>query len=366
MIFDKLDGIHQSDKWISISRMIFLAILAAVFMLVLWQGSRMIRISMPDIITLYSFSVTEEMLEDAIIPVFQKNWEEKTGHRAEFVAVYAGSGLITSEILNSMPVQVAILSSEIDALRLSKGGIIQPSSWLQQPNNGVLCTSPVVILVRPGNPERITGFSDLPRKGIRIILPNPITSGVGELAVVCAHNHAVGSERSTAEEFLKAVYDNITASPSNAGDGAELFAAGVGNVLITYEAAALRDLETGRIDGEIVYPDAAVISENLVVGIDKNIPSGNESLVHAFLEFLWTDDIQQILQNYGFRSVSQNVSLPNPPFQEIQHPVFLCDMGGAFRAGSEVVEELWLKHIAGAMRSRLPSDSQDEMGIQEN
>ncbi|HEY6122401.1 MAG TPA: substrate-binding domain-containing protein, partial [Pyrinomonadaceae bacterium] len=127
-------------------------------------------------ITLYGFSIMKESLEKAIYPAFSNQWQHEHGQQVRFTSSFAGSETITNQILQGVGAEIAILSIERDAQRLNKGGFVT-SDWHQLPNKGIINKTPFVIVVRKGNPHGIRDFSDLAKPGVKLIHPDPVSSG---------------------------------------------------------------------------------------------------------------------------------------------------------------------------------------------
>jgi sulfate/thiosulfate transport system substrate-binding protein len=138
----------------------------------------------PRTVVFYGFSVLGDTLTHRVLPAFQRDWEMKTGEHVEFATSFAGSGTVTNQLIMGVPAQLALLSLELDAERLVKAGIIEPGSWKRLPHAGVLNQTPFVIVVRPGNPKHNRDFPDLARPGVRVVHPDPLTSGAANWAIL--------------------------------------------------------------------------------------------------------------------------------------------------------------------------------------
>jgi sulfate transport system substrate-binding protein len=101
----------------------------------------------------------------------------------------------------------------------------------------------------------------------------------------------------------------------------------------------------GRLKGEIVYPPSTILSEHIVVVIDKNIIQEQQPLVEAFVDFLWSEEAQQIFIDYGFRSVDEALNEANPDFQTIRDPFTVGDMGGWLVAKEAVIDSVWRQQV---------------------
>ena len=144
------------------------------------------RAAPPRTIIFYGFSILGDTMNNAVFPAFQKEWEAKTGEHVEFISSFGGSGTVTNQLIMGVPAHAALLSLESDAQRLAGQGVIPPNSWRSLPYNGVVNRTPFVILVRKGNPKGIHDFVDLTRPGVRVVHPDPLTSGGANWAIIAS------------------------------------------------------------------------------------------------------------------------------------------------------------------------------------
>src|SRR6478735_6702862 len=145
-------------------------------------------------ITIYGFSIMKESLEKDINPAFKARWKAEHGQDIEFVASYAGSETVTNQILQGAPADIAILSIDRDAQRLKEGQAVT-TDWHNFPNRGIVNRTPFVILVRKGNPKGIKDFPDLGKPGIKVIHPDPVSSGGAQWSLLSIY----GSELKKSE-----------------------------------------------------------------------------------------------------------------------------------------------------------------------
>lgn len=306
------------------------------------------RAAPPRTIVVYGFSILGEAMNDAVFPAFAKRWEQQTGERVEFVSSFAGSGTITNQVLLGVPAEVAILSLELDAFRLSDKGIVAEGSWRELPHDGMLNRTPFIILVRDGNPKGIHDFADLARPGIAVVHPDPLTSGGANWAIVAEHGSATRGHPEAPDAghaLLLGIWKNVVAQAASARAARTQFENGFGDALITYEQEVVRDRARGKLKGEIVYPRSTVLSEHPVVVIPSRIPSRDRALVDAFVEFLWSDEAQRLFIENGFRSVDPALEGEHDGFGVIEDPFRIDDLGGWKVAKRDVVEAVWKKRV---------------------
>jgi sulfate transport system substrate-binding protein len=307
----------------------------------------------PRTIVFYGFSILRDVIDRAVFPEFQRQWRERTGERVELVSSFAGSGTITNQILLGVPAELALLSLELDAYKLAEARVIASESWRHLPFDGVVNRTPFIILVRPGNPGRIRDFQDLAKNGVRIVHPDPLTSGGANWAIVA--EYGAGSRGSAdplrgGYDLLLGIWKNVVAQAASARAARTQFENGFGDALITYEQEALWDRSRGQLKADVVYPRATILSEHTLVRIDRNVPRRDRDLIDAFQRFLWTEDAQRLFVKYGFRSVIDRLNEASTAFGHIEDPFRIADMGGWNRARKEIVDAVWKERVLKELR----------------
>ncbi len=300
-------------------------------------------------ITVYGFSVVKEPLEDVIFPAYEKLWFEKTGQKLTFTPSYGGSELVTNQILYGVDADVAILAIERNADRLVEGNATR-HKWRELPYGGIVNKTPMVILVRQGNPKNIRDFGDLGKRGVKLIHPDPVSSGAGQWSLLAIYgSELIKSEKEKgvrdekrALELLQRVWKNVIATPSSAREARTQFERREGDALITYELEALQLLDK-KLGHEMVVPPSTVFSEHPVVIVDHHMPAAKFAIVELFVRYLWERPAQEAWVKSRFRSVTDE-SL-NERFAKIQMPFYVKDLGGWSRAYPEIVEGVWKQKI---------------------
>ena len=327
---------------------------AALLAYAVWPWTPMARGARPPrTIVFYGFSILGDVIDHGVFPEFQRQWRQRTGERVELASSFAGSGTVTNQIILGVPAELALLSLELDADKLAQAGVIPPESWRRLPFAGVVNRTPFIILVRPGNPKGIRDFRDLAAPGVRIVHPDPLTSGGANWAI--AAEYGAGARGSAdplraGHDLLLGIWKNVVAQAASARSARTQFENGFGDALITYEQEALWDRARGRLKADVVYPRRTILSEHTLVRIDRNIKRRDRDLVDAFLRFLWTDDAQRIFVKYGFRSVTEPLNEANPAFGSIEDPFRIADLGGWKRAKKEIVDSVWKDRVLAEMK----------------
>jgi len=344
MSSESLDSRRLRGRVLAGGTAVLLLVAAVLVILVIAHRLRRQReVTIPQTLTLYGFSALDEVMNQGILPAFERRWLDWTGERLSFIPSYTGSGTITERIIEKFPAEVALLSSEMDAYRLSQRGVIPGPLWRGLPNQGVFARSPMVILVRPGNPLGITDFGDLAHEGVRLLLADPITSGAGEWAILAAYGSAYVDEggRTQAIERLAGIAKNVIARAPSARALLEAFENGSGDAIVTYEAELLPLARRRVLPGEIVIPKRTIVSEPVAVKIARNIDPAHKERVDAFVEFLFSDEAQQIFKAHGFRGIAEGLETGGGEFPAIEAPFTVGVLGGPRAAQSQILDGIW-------------------------
>jgi sulfate transport system substrate-binding protein len=303
-------------------------------------------------ITVYGFSIMKEALEKDIYPAFSAKWKREHGVDVNFVSSFAGSETVTNQILQGAPADVAILSIERDAERLMQGKSTT-TDWHTFPNGGIVNRTPFVILVRRGNPKQITDFPDLAKPGVRVIHPDPVSSGGAQWSILSIYGSELKkSEAESGEQdktralhTLQAIWKNVISTPGSAREARTQFETGYGDALITYELEGLLMKQAGA-EIDMVIPKSTIFSEHPAVIVDRNVTATERPIVQAFLNFLWTDEAQKAFVKYHFRSVTnESFNDANPEFAKIEQPFTIEMFGGWAKAYPEIIEQVFRDRV---------------------
>jgi sulfate transport system substrate-binding protein len=304
-------------------------------------------------LTVYGFSIMKESLEKAIYPGFAAKWKREHGSDVNFTSSFAGSETITNQILQGVKADIAILSIERDAERLRAEHFVT-SDWRAQPNKGIINKTPFVILVRHGNPKGIHDFPDLAKSGVRLIHPDPVSSGGAQWSVLAIYgSELVKSEKESGEpdqaralQTLRAVWRNVISTPGSAREARTQFETGFGDALITYELEGLLMKEAGKTPVEIIVPKATIFSEHPAVVIDRNVTDARRPAVDAFIEYLSSEEAQRAFVRYHFRSISnEELNAQNNELAKIEMPFSIDYFGGWNKAYPDVIEKIFRDQV---------------------
>ena len=301
-------------------------------------------------ITVYGFSIMKESLEKAIYPAFVAKVKREHGLDIRFTSSFAGSETVTNQILQGVKAQIAILSIERDAQRLKEKGFVT-SDWHQLPQKGIVNKTPFVILVRKGNPKGIHDFSDLAKPGVKLIHPDPVSSGGAQWSILAIYGSELvksdkqtgGADHARAVQMLQAVWRNVISTPGSAREARTQFESGYGDALITYELDALLMKEgNAKADAEIIIPEATILSEHPAVVIDRNVSAADRPVIDGFMQYLWSEEAQRAFVKFHFRSATNDaLTQENKELATIKYPFTVDYFGGWDKAYPEVIEGIF-------------------------
>lgn len=306
-------------------------------------------------ITLYGFSIMKESLEKEIFPAFIAKVKREHGLDVRFTSSFAGSETVTNQILSGVKVQIAILSIERDAQRLKDHKDIS-SDWHTLPQKGIVNKTPFVILVRKGNPKGIHDFPDLAKPGIKVIHPDPNSSGGAQWSILAIYgSELVKSEKQSGEpdraramETLQAIWRNVISTgvtPASAREARATFESGYGDALVTYELEGLLLKQTGA-PIEIVFPEATIFSEHPAVVIDRGVSPSDRPVIDGFMQFLWSQEAQRAFVKYHFRSsTDEALNQENKELATIKYPFTVDYFGGWGKAYPDVIEGVFREQV---------------------
>jgi sulfate/thiosulfate transport system substrate-binding protein len=250
-----------------------------------------------------------------LIPIFQKQWKEKTGQEVTFEESYLGSGAQSRAIVEGFEADIAALSLAADIDRIEKAGLIT-HDWQSGPTKGMVSDSIVSFAVRPGNPKGIQDWADLAQPGVEILTPNVKTSGGAMWNILALYGAArrgfvdgvAKDDDAAAQDFLLKVLNNVTVMDKGARESITNFEKGVGDVAITYENEVLVGQKAGQTY-DLVIPRSTILIENPVAVVDTYVDKhGTRAAAEAFVEFLLSKQAQEVFAKYGLRSVDPEVA----------------------------------------------------------
>jgi sulfate/thiosulfate transport system substrate-binding protein len=238
---------------------------------------------------------------------FGRFWKGKTGEAITIKQSHGGSGKQARSVIDGLQADVVTLALAGDVDALATVGKLIPEDWQKRlPHNSAPYTSTIVFVVRAGNPKGIKDWEDLAKPGVAVVTPNPKTSGGAQWNYLAAWEFARrkhGSDQK-AQEFVRALYKNVVVLDSGARGATTTFVQrGMGDVFISWENEAfLAQKEFGKEKYPIIVPAISILAEPSVTVVDKVAKrKGTEEVAKAYLEYLYSDEGQEIAGKHFYR-----------------------------------------------------------------
>jgi sulfate/thiosulfate transport system substrate-binding protein len=260
-----------------------------------------------------SYDPTRELYQD-YNQAFAKYWKTKSGDDVTVEQSHGGSGKQARSVIDGLDADVVTLALAADVDALFDVAKLIPKDWQKRlPNNSAPYTSTIVFLVRKGNPKGIKDWDDLVKPGVAVITPNPQTSGGARWNYLGAWGYARkkygGDEK--AKEFITALYKNVPVLDSGARGSTTTFVQReIGDVAISWENEAFLAIkEFGADKFEIVVPSISILAEPTVSVVDRFAKKkGSEAVATAYLEYLYSDEGQEIIARNFYRPRNEAVA----------------------------------------------------------
>ena len=160
------------------------------------------------------------------------------------------------------------------------------------------------MVVRKGNPKNIKTWDDLVKPGVKIVTPNPGSSGSAKWNILAAYGHVIaqGGNEAEAQAYLKKFLGNVAAFPGSGKDATTAFEGGTGDVLLSYENEAIEARQAGADFDYIVPPQTLLIQNPVALTKDAS------KAAKAFLDFQLGKDGPDRLRQAGLPPARRRAS----------------------------------------------------------
>jgi sulfate transport system substrate-binding protein len=285
-------------------------------------------------VNLVAYSVPKPAY-DALAAAFAKT---SAGKGVAFHTSYGASGTQANNVIAGQQADYVAFSTGADMSKVVKAGKVA-ADWDSGPTKGLVSDSVVVITVRQGNPLNIHTWADLLKPGVKIVTPDPATSGSAKWNLLAAYEQVIaqGGTQAQAEAYLKGFFKNVVEKASSGSTAMTSFLNGTGNVLISYEDEAIDARQEGKPIDYIV-PDQTMLIENPAA-----VTKGASKSASDFLSFVESRQGQQIFASKGFRPVLSGVNVgtvagandPGNPFPQPAKLITIEQLGGWSKVNDE-------------------------------
>jgi sulfate transport system substrate-binding protein len=291
-----------------------------------------------DEVSIVGFSVMKTANKQ-VVADFQKT---DAGKDVTFKQSYGASGDQARAVIAGLKADEVHLSLEPDVTKLTDEQLVG-EDWKSGPNKGILTQSVVTIVVRKGNPKNIKTWDDLVKPGVKIVTPNPGSSGSAKWNILAAYGHVIaqGGSEADAQAYLKKFLGNVAALPGSGKDATTAFEGGTGDVLLSYENEAIEGRQAGA-DFDYVIPPQTLLIQN-PVALTKDAGKAAQ----AFLDFQLGKQGQTDYAEQGFRPLDESIKVEvkgaNDPANPFPTPAKLltidADFGGWSEANKKYFDE---------------------------
>ena len=238
---------------------------------------------------------------------FLRHWTHDLGHDEIILKhSHGGSGKQARAVIDGLEADVVTLALAYDVTAIKNAGLIRGGWRREFPDNSSPYTSTIVFLVRRGNPKNICDWDDLIRPDVKIVTPNPKTSGGAQWNYLAAWEFArrkFDGDIDRIRDFMTKLFANVVALDSGARGSTNSFVhKKLGDVLIAWENEALRSVHELPDDYEIVTPGLSILAEPSVAIVDKIVDAkGTRDIAEEYLTWLYSPEGQEIAAKNFYR-----------------------------------------------------------------
>ncbi len=237
---------------------------------------------------------------------FAQRWSKKTGFKLTVTETHGGTEAQERAIQKGAEPDIITLDNPGAIDSLARSTLLLPSFWQSRlPDNSSPYTTTVVFVVPKGNPKHIRDWNDLVAEGVKVITPDPRTSGRGQWNYLAAWGYAQRAQGNdaAARAFVTRLYEHVPVLNSSARGAADTFARrGEGDVLLVWESEAHELVKDSSRRLEIVTPPTSILVEPAVAWLDVNVGKHENARVSiSFAKYLYTPEAQEIIARYHYR-----------------------------------------------------------------
>ncbi|PZQ85297.1 MAG: sulfate ABC transporter substrate-binding protein [Ancylobacter novellus] len=279
-----------------------------------------------------SYDPTRELYQQ-FNKLFAETYKAETGTSVEIKASHGGSGKQARSVIDGLEADVVTLALAYDIDAIADKGFIAQDWQKRLPDNSSPYTSTIVFLVRKGNPKAIKDWDDLVKPDVKVITPNPKTSGGARWNYLAGYAYALkkyGSDEK-AKAYLASLFKNVPVLDTGARGSTVTFTErGVGDVLLAWENEAfLSKKEFGDDKFDIVVPSLSILAEPPVTVVDKTVDKkGTRDVANAYLKLLYSKEGQKLAAENFYRPRDPEIAkqyenvFPKVDLVTIDDPIF--------------------------------------------
>ncbi len=252
-----------------------------------------------------SYDVTRELYKH-INPAFVSHLQSTQNKQITVNQSHGGSTRQAQSVAAGLAGDVVTMNQSPDIESLVRAKVVS-ANWREQfPHEAAPYTTTTVFIVRKGNPKNIQDWNDLVRSDVRLVIPNPKTSGNGRYTYLAAWGYTLkkGGNEAGAKQFVKKLFDNVPVLDGGGRGATTTFAQrGIGDALVTFEnEAGLLLKEFGSDKFEVVYPSISIEAAAPVAIVNRVVDKRkSRPIAKSYLDFLFSPAGQEIIAQQSFR-----------------------------------------------------------------
>ncbi|MDQ0511091.1 thiosulfate ABC transporter substrate-binding protein CysP [Ancylobacter amanitiformis] len=267
----------------------------------------------PNSILNASYDVARELFE-AVNKEFEPAEKAKTGKDIKVNQSHAGTSKQARSIVEGLEADVVTFNQITDITFLVDKGYVAKDWQTRLPNASSPWYSFPAFLVRAGNPKNVKNWDDLVRDDVKLVFPNPKTSGNARYTYLAAYAYALekfNGDEAKADAFVKKFLANVVVFDTGGRGATTSFVdREQGDVLITFEAEVIgaRDAYKDK-KLEVVVPPVSLLAEFPVAVVDKVVDKrGSRAVATDYLTFLYSPAGQTVAAQANNRVVDPKVA----------------------------------------------------------
>lgn len=270
---------------------------------------------------------TRELWRD-LNAAFVRDQEARQNAKPTIRMSHGGSGSQARAIVDGLDADIASLALYTDTDAIHKAKLLDDGWESKLPNRSLPYISTIVMVVRQGNPKNVRDWTDLARDDVKVITPNPKTSGNGKWSFLALWGSVTwrGGSEEQARAFVTGVFSRVPVLDPAARGATMTFATkNIGDVHLTWENEARLEVQESGGKLEIAYPQRngekplSILAEPHIAIVDRNVDrKGTRAVAEAYVKFLYTEPAQEI--------IARNFHRPTDPKVFARHRDVFPDM----------------------------------------
>lgn len=271
------------------------------------------RAAEPNQILNASYDVARELFE-AENKQFEPAYKAKTGKEIKVNQSHAGTSKQARSIVEGLEADVVTFNQITDITFLADKGYVAKDWQSRLPNGSSPWYSFPAFLVREGNPKNVKNWDDLVRDDVKLVFPNPKTSGNARYTYLAAYAFALekfNGDVAKSDAFAKKLLSNVVVFDTGGRGATTSFVEREqGDVLITFEAEVIGVKDAYKDKKfQVVVPEVSLLAEFPVAVVDKVVDKrGSRQIATDYLTYLYSPEGQKIAAELNNRVVDPKVA----------------------------------------------------------